>query len=257
MRILAVADLHYSLPQFDWLLAIAPRYDLVVIAGDLMDATSFVTTSAQMVVILKYLQRLRETTTLIVCSGNHDLDHRYSTGERYARWVQHARGPQSHVDGDMVRIGDIGFSTFAWWDGDIAKAAIGRQLAREAKERPERWIWIYHAPPANTPIAWSGQRYFGDNELAAWIVEHKPDIVLCGHVHEAPFVDGGSWVSRVGDTWVFNAGREPGSIPAHLCIETDLMEVAWFSSEGAEVIHLDQPEATPREATAMPAWMPV
>ena len=44
MRCLFVADLHYSLPQFDWLLQSAAGYDLVVLAGDgdllaLADAT--------------------------------------------------------------------------------------------------------------------------------------------------------------------------------------------------------------------------
>jgi hypothetical protein len=29
MRCLVVADLHYSLPQFDWLLAAADEFDLV------------------------------------------------------------------------------------------------------------------------------------------------------------------------------------------------------------------------------------
>ena len=85
MRILAVSDLHYTLPQFDWLVRVAPRYDLVIVAGDLLEGSSLVTTSAQMVVVLKYLERLRGVTRLMVCSGNHDLNHAYSTGERYAR----------------------------------------------------------------------------------------------------------------------------------------------------------------------------
>ena len=33
MRCLVVADLHYSLPQFDWLLSAAPQFDLVIFAG--------------------------------------------------------------------------------------------------------------------------------------------------------------------------------------------------------------------------------
>src|SRR5437763_1293129 len=37
MRCLFVADLHYSLPQFDWLLKAAAGYDLVVLAGDALD----------------------------------------------------------------------------------------------------------------------------------------------------------------------------------------------------------------------------
>ena len=38
MRCLVVADLHYSLPQFDWLLSAAPQFDLVIFAGDALDA---------------------------------------------------------------------------------------------------------------------------------------------------------------------------------------------------------------------------
>ena len=37
MRCLVVADLHYSLPQFDWLLSAAPQFDLVIFAGDALD----------------------------------------------------------------------------------------------------------------------------------------------------------------------------------------------------------------------------
>jgi hypothetical protein len=35
-------------------------------------------------------------------------------------------------------------------------------------------------------------------------------------VHNAPFYPEGSWIDRIGDTWVFNPGREPGPIPTHL-----------------------------------------
>ena len=37
MRCLVVADLHYSLPQFDWVLNMASDFDLVIIAGDHLD----------------------------------------------------------------------------------------------------------------------------------------------------------------------------------------------------------------------------
>ena len=42
MRCLFVADLHYSLPKFDWLLRAAPKYELVVLAGDALDLASSV-----------------------------------------------------------------------------------------------------------------------------------------------------------------------------------------------------------------------
>ncbi len=34
MRILLVSDLHYALPQLDWVVRVGPDFDLVVIAGD-------------------------------------------------------------------------------------------------------------------------------------------------------------------------------------------------------------------------------
>jgi hypothetical protein len=37
-----VADLHYSPPQLDWLVSAAPRFDLVMFAGDALDIGSMV-----------------------------------------------------------------------------------------------------------------------------------------------------------------------------------------------------------------------
>ena len=47
MRCLVVADLHYSLPQFDWLLSGRPEFDVVIFAGDALDIGSFVDFRAQ------------------------------------------------------------------------------------------------------------------------------------------------------------------------------------------------------------------
>ena len=58
MRCLVVADLHYSLPQFDWLLSAAPQFDLVIFAGDALDVGSAVDFRAQIVVVKKYLALL-------------------------------------------------------------------------------------------------------------------------------------------------------------------------------------------------------
>src|SRR5436190_2006275 len=58
MRCLVVADLHYSLPQFDWLLAAAPEFDVVIFAGDALDIGSFVDFRAQILVVKKYLSLL-------------------------------------------------------------------------------------------------------------------------------------------------------------------------------------------------------
>ena len=50
VRILLVSDLHYSLPQLDWVVGAAPAFDLVVVAGDSLSIRSAVSLDAQSVV---------------------------------------------------------------------------------------------------------------------------------------------------------------------------------------------------------------
>src|SRR6202008_1338256 len=112
-----------------------------------------------------------------------------------------------------------------WWDGPLTRKAIGAQLEAARKLRDsEPWLWVYHAPPSNSPVSWSGQRHFGDQALLGWIVQYAPDFVVSGHVHEAPFARNGSWVDQIGDTWLFNAGRQIGAVPTTISIDTTARE---------------------------------
>ena len=63
MRLLAVADLHYSLPQFDWVLEVAPDFDVVVLAGDLLELSSIVDRRAQAIVVQEIFQPLARGDT--------------------------------------------------------------------------------------------------------------------------------------------------------------------------------------------------
>jgi predicted MPP superfamily phosphohydrolase len=87
MNVLFVADLHYALRQFDWLVARAPQYDAIIIGGDLLEIAGALEIDVQIVVIEKYLHRLRQLTRLIVSSGNHDGDSRNASDESVARWL--------------------------------------------------------------------------------------------------------------------------------------------------------------------------
>src|ERR1700694_5428760 len=105
MRCLVVADLHYSLPQFDWLLSAAPQFDLVIFAGDALDIGSSVDFRAQIVVVKKYLSLLSGITKVILCSGNHDLDERSPEGEKISSWIGEVRELGIACDGASLTIG--------------------------------------------------------------------------------------------------------------------------------------------------------
>ena len=188
MKLLVVADLHYSLPQFDWLLGEAARYDLVIVAGDLLDVGSIVDFRAQTLVVHKYLEKLAGVTRTFICSGNHDLDSRTEGGEKVARWMERIRGLEIACDGDGIIIGDNLFTICPWWDGPSVREKLELQLAADARRRAGlRWIWIHHAPPANAATSWSGRQSFGDKDLVQWIESYKPEIVFSGHVHPPSF----------------------------------------------------------------------
>ena len=142
MRLLLVADLHYSLPQFDWVLDVASDFDVVVMAGDHLDLASIVDGRAQSVVVRKYFDRLRAKTKLVICSGNHDLDGKNAAGEKAAKWLAVPQQEDIPSDGDSFMLGDTLFTVCPWWDGPIVKAGIAAQLAEAAAKRGRRWIWI-------------------------------------------------------------------------------------------------------------------
>ena len=231
MRMLFVADLHYGLKQFDWLIANAPDYDTMVIGGDLLDLSSSLDLDTQIVVVEKYLRRIAQRTRLLVSSGNHDGDGRTAAQESVCRWLHDVKGAQLFVDGDSVEIGGTLVTICAWWDGAESRAEVEQLLAQDAAREKRQWIWIYHSPPEGSPVSWTGQKSAGDEVLTEWIARFAPDVVLSGHIHNAPFYADGAWIDRLGKTWVLNAGRQIGPKPSYVILDFDKMSARWVSAE--------------------------
>ena len=235
MRLLVVADLHYNLRQFDWLIRVAGRYDTVVVAGDLLDIAGHVDLDTQIVVIAKYLAKLRAVVPLIVCSGNHDIDTSNAAGERVAVWMQDLRDDGIRVDGEHVVLPRGLVSICSYWDGPVTREAVAAFIGEA--ERPVDdgcWIWIHHMPPADSPVSWNGRGHAGDPFLSDLITQHRPDLVVSGHVHDSPFRRGGSWIDRIDGTWVFNPGRQLGELPTFIEIDLAARTATWMSLDGSE-----------------------
>lgn len=235
MRLLLVSDLHYKLRQFDWL-GSASDVDVVVIAGDMLDIRSYVPLDAQAIAVSAQLRSLADRTTVIASSGNHDLDARDPAGEKAATWLGRVQERNLVTDGASTVIDGTLFTVCPWWDGPRGQADLDARLRADADREKSRWVWVYHAPPAGSPLAWDGRRDFGDTALVDWVAKFQPDVVLTGHIHQAPFVDGGGWAQRIGPTWIFNAGQQPGPVPAHVVIDLTAGTAEWrAAAERAEV----------------------
>jgi len=60
---------------------------------------------------------------------------------------------------------------------------------------------VSHAPPYGTKVDMTGSGLnVGSRSVRKFIESHRPDLVICGHIHEARGHD------RVGDTVVINTG---------------------------------------------------
>jgi Icc-related predicted phosphoesterase len=235
MRLLFVSDLHYSLKQFDWLLAHADEYDVMVIGGDMLDLSSALDPDVQIAIVEKYFGLLLQKVRLVVCSGNHDGDSRNSADESIASWLHAMHSDRLHVDGDSFQLDDLRITVCPWWDGQLSRGEVAAMLEREAAQVRGRWLWIHHAPPSGVRTSWSGKKSLGDEFLRGWIDRFQPDMVLSGHVHNSPFYGEGSWIDRISRTWVFNPGRQIGSQPATITLDFAAMTAEWNTLEEQSV----------------------
>jgi Icc-related predicted phosphoesterase len=238
MRMLVVSDLHYSLPQLDWVVDASSSFDATVLVGDSLNIRSPVPLDAQSVVISRYLSLIASETNLAVSSGNHDLIGPDEQGEQSALWLSDARAKGIATDGDSLLIEDTMITICPWWDGPLGRTRVQSQIAGDAKCRPETWIWLYHWPPLGSPTCWTGRKDYGDGDVRVWIEDFQPDFVLTGHVHESPFKVDGSWADRIGKTWVFNAGHQIGRVPAYIDLDLTAHRAQWVSIMGSESIDL-------------------
>ncbi len=198
-----------------------------------------------------------------MCSGNHDLDHRTDGQEKATAWINEAWAGGVVVDGESVTVDGWLVSACAWWEGPVTLQRLEQHLADAEAERGRGWIWAYHGPPEG-PLSWTGSRHYGDPELPRLLDRYRPDIVLCGHIHQSPFVADGAWAERRGDTWLFNSGHQPGGIPSHVRLDLDERRASWWSFEGSDDVSLGDARCYPsvigpisnRESGPSPARSP-
>ena len=168
MQILLVSDLHYTLKQLDWVASVAADYDLVVVAGDLLDIASIVEPDAQIAVVLEYLARiasqddgrrvLRATTISTPATSSTSAPRGGSSGD--------AR-PASSSTATRLETDDVLVTVCPWWDGPRTRDGR-RPPARRRRgpgRRPARGSGCTTRRPTTSPTSWTGKRHYGDEEL--------------------------------------------------------------------------------------------
>jgi len=193
MRILAISDLHGSIETFEHILDQNGSVDVVILPGD-------ITHFGPAKVIESLLEIARgKGVPLLGVAGNCDTQE---VDEELLRLGIGLNGRAQHLSG----IGFHGVSATPPWQSrmfhyteeDMAEILLtGYRGLNECQS----CVLVCHVPPFQTKVdrAFFG-RHVGSRSVRDFIMQYQPDLVLCGHIHEARGTD------RLGDSLIVNCG---------------------------------------------------
>ncbi|MER3523452.1 MAG: hypothetical protein C4326_05125 [Ignavibacteria bacterium] len=194
MTILALADIHGAYERMMEVVRAHPEADALLIAGDLTTHGTVEETEAA-------IEMLRTSgKPVFAVAGNMDPPELDDVFVRLGVSLN-ARGVV------LNNVGLFGVSAAPlsplMTPNEIPEEEISRRaelgLAHIASAR---WkIFVPHAPPFNTrlDVVRSG-RHVGSRAVRTFVERWKPDVVVCGHIHEARGID------SIGKTVAINCG---------------------------------------------------
>ena len=190
VRIFAAGDLHSDRVRAKELAqhAIEQNADLILLNGDLVEEDDSEG-------VLHYFVKTGKPVFLI--PGNHDwivtdfLAQRYNVTNLHGKSLMHGTTGIFGCGGTNM--------------GQLTEIEIYQTIknAHSQLKAPYKKILLSHVHPAGTKMETFSQFVRGSVGLRKAIEAMKPDLVLCGHVHEAEGIE-----EKIGNTLVVNVGKK-------------------------------------------------
>ena len=197
MTLLITADLHFRIHWFRWLIEQTPNFDLVCIAGDLLDMFNPETRMQQARQVRTLIRELADLVPVAVCSGNHDNAGRLVSHDRasvYDWFIELGTHPNIITDGSTRKLENLIVTTISYHCSRQEKSIWLDRGSTIRRQTGTPWIVLHHVPPKNGPGA-SGEEPEASELLAAY----RPDYFVSGHNH--------SFHTRPGKAGTKNWGR--------------------------------------------------
>lgn len=160
--------------------------DLILLSGDIVED------DAPEGIVGKFAGTGKQ---VLMVAGNHDFHATPFLAERYGAKNLHAYS---------WKVGDVGF--FGCGGANVGLNALSEeeiyQTLLKAFDRVKdckRKVMVTHVHPSGSLIEKFSQFVHGSSGVRAAIDRLKPDVAICGHVHEAEGIE-----ERIGSTQVVN-----------------------------------------------------
>ena len=194
MKILAVSDLHGDTKKAAELADRADRekVDLVILAGDL----SYFEEGLENM-IGPFVKKKKK---VILIPGNHET---LATADFLAQ-----RYGAVNLHGYSIKYKDVGFFGCGGANMGLFKVSEKDMFALLKKgydglKGVKKKIMVTHIHPSGTIMEKLPQHVTGSGSVRKAVEEFKPDLLLCGHVHEASGLE-----EKIGNTVVINVSKE-------------------------------------------------
>ncbi|VVB74616.1 3',5'-cyclic adenosine monophosphate phosphodiesterase CpdA [Candidatus Tiddalikarchaeum anstoanum] len=194
MKILAASDLHSDKKAAEKLAKKAKKnkVDLVVLCGDILEMGS---DGNGLIGPFK-----KEGIEVLMVHGNHDtpMDMDFLS-EKYGKGVYNIHSYYK-LFGDVAVLGAGGtsFGFIGSPDDDLFKSL----KVNFKKSKGKKTVLLTHEPPLDTKLDNIGWTNAGSADIRKIIETYKPDLVVCGHIHETFGL-----TDYLGKTKIVNAGK--------------------------------------------------
>jgi hypothetical protein len=228
MKLLITADLHFRLHWFRWLIEQVPNFDLVCIAGDLLDIFKYETRMEQARQVRTHIRELADIVPVAICSANHDNAGRLVSHDRasvYEWFIELRTHPNIITDGSTQKLENLVVTTIPCHCSKEEKSIWLDRGFTIRRQTGIPWIVLHHVPPKNGSGV-SGE----ESEATELLVPYRPDYFVSGHDHAFPYVSGQSWNQKLGKVSVLVPGqllRMP--FPNHIKLVTESAELSWYT----------------------------
>jgi Icc-related predicted phosphoesterase len=229
MKILITADLHFRQHWFGWLIEQGTSYDLICIAGDLLDMFFREPRIVQGRQVRRWIRELAKVTRVAICSGNHDDAGRQICVDRapvYEWLVALGKEPNIITDGVTEIVNDLTVTTVPYHCSKGQKSVWLDRGNILRRQRGTRWLVLHHVPPR----AYAGST--GEEREAAELLRtYQPEYFVSGHSHQYPYLAGNGWAQTINGVRVLVPGQLlDAAFPNHIVLDTESGEASWQTS---------------------------